>query len=901
MDNLFGNERDPKISDSIASYFWNHGHNRGIERFLKFRSRSNSDSSVSNLNYVKHPSIEKVTKSLENLSASTICNSSGSFSKDTKESLLKNELQDESGNSDQLLGNINKTSDYINVKQQSEKRTLKTKSPNNFNFETCIEINMPASILKLPSKAETVKNIKSIANSGSQTSNTIEFIEELSESTSKTKLLSVSPSDSSVASISNKQMEWDSLADIGYDKYSLTNANESDHSNLKSHKQGKIFDEKVVLLLKKNLDLQLECKKMEEEEHKHRLGVIKKSKEKWQNIYEKYSKKYSTDMILSTSTNLLLQKNNEKSSQTTIIKNSSRSTQVNSEFCIANQFTDNIKKSDSEPCINNEIVCTESPQQSETAASFEFIAMKNKKKGSKEKIKKINSTASSSSFVSTNNSVNTSYDEELQLAITLLKSVLDSKNMNSELKKNLASTIMQKIIRTQTLRSIQTSSIDKSENSSSYSRISRKSEKENDPFRSYDVQKILLPQTQSEFEYQKVATQIEGHSTSSPKESSKNMKLVAYVKKEKLSQLNWIENEIYRLNILRKLFDINENNSSSCSKEKLKISDENVVYKNVAPLIDQFTNTNNQTKNNEQIKSQISEQKSEIPGHIDKMVVQMQNSKKTNKFNDWESHGNMKKYEKFRSKLETPGDSNQCNKSSSNYKKNKHQISLEKYERIKPNSGVCTNHYSEAKKSKLNKRRTESDSVDLNVSTSLASSEVFVSSESISLSNDNSNSNSTNHPRYEFDKNYRVFGTQTNYNSILKTVPLFNNNDNKQEHRKVPSIEKLFNKKKTFQQMQSITYTIRFDKHQHQQQHSSSPQHHTAEFKSLLNLKESKEIYNKLNLNPHQSEDVRNAKQKFENEDYIELENCLQERRPKLFRKLKERNKCIEELKVLRY
>ena len=893
MQNLVVNKKDHRVSASIVSYFYNHGHDRGIEKFLKLRSRSNSDSSVSQINYTKHPSIEKLTKSLDNVSVSTINNSHKSNLYDSKIILLKEDHQDECVKSNELLEDIDKTSENLDIKVSVKQNSEKNKSPYDINFESVIEINMPTSCcVQQKTKAESKQNSKSIISSETQTSNTMKLTKETPKSTSKLKntMLAVSPSDNSVASISNKQMEWDALADIGYEKYSLC--------EMKAHKQGKSFDEKIIVLRNKNIDLQLECKKMEEEEHKLRLCAIKKNKEKWQNVYDHYKEKYQhskldfSDMNPSTSTpKLVLQKYYEKSSQTSLIKNSSRSTQVNNELYNLNQFSSNFKTSDSELFNYNESVFTETPHQSETAASFEFIAITNEKENSKDIMSKHSLTASSSSFVSTNNSINMSYDEELQLAITLLKSLLDSKNMNSELKKNIATKIIQKIIRTKTSRSIQTSTVDKSddkyldsypfssalEGKTANSKISNKSVKQNNPFRSYDVEKILLPQTPSEIEHQKRSLKIQGNSNSSPKESmsrlsrsdsrgNKNENFIAYVKKEKLSQLNWIENEIEHLNILRKLLANNENSSSN-SNEKLEITDENILYGNV-----------DQEKNNELIEAVISNQNCEIPARIHKLTVKKKQSKKINDFKDWESHVDMKMYGKNRSKLETPpGDSDQCTKSFSKYNFSQLQKLSEKYENKKPSYDDDINLYSKAKLFKEYKKRPKSNDADLNTSTSLASSEVFISSES--LSHQIENSKSETHPRCELNKGYRVFGTQTSFNSILKTDHMIITSDDKQENSRVNSIDKLLNKKKTFQQRHSITYTLKFDK------------------KDCFNV-------NRTNLNSLyqtlQSEASSCAKN-FENDDCIELKICLKEKKPKLFKKFEERTKCIEELKKLRY
>jgi hypothetical protein len=60
------------------------------------------------------------------------------------------------------------------------------------------------------------------------------------------------------------------------------------------------------------------------------------------------------------------------------------------------------------------------------------------------------------------------FDEELKVAITLLNSLLESRNMNPDLKKSLASKIIQIIIRIQSSKIIQTSTSNNEYESSSH-------------------------------------------------------------------------------------------------------------------------------------------------------------------------------------------------------------------------------------------------------------------------------------------------------------------------------------------------------------------------------------------------------------------------------------------------
>ena len=221
--------------------------------------------------------------------------------------------------------------------------------------------------------------------------------------------------------------------------------------------------------------------------------------------------------------------------------------------------------------------------QSEIAESFEFVHGSSKKESvvsSKESNNSKKSTSVVTEAGSSKNSVLSeslknedvsNFDDSLKVAIALLSSLLDS-NMRPELKRNLAEKVIQKIVQLQTSRSIQTSSIDESsalyvQSNSSKNNSDVKSVKEKKLPRSRSREEALKdclgPMTRSEQSHQNSRSDESIQNTNSNKKDSLGDKsqLVNYMKREKQSQLKWIEKEIEHLNNLRDLLKKNESSA----------------------------------------------------------------------------------------------------------------------------------------------------------------------------------------------------------------------------------------------------------------------------------------------------------------------------------------------------
>lgn len=510
------------LSESIVQYYLKHGQNRDLERYLRLRgSRSSSDTSLPH-----HPSdfiTDRVHKSLENLSKLK----DEAFDREKEESVEeKSEISEKSGEnleSEKSKENIDKTNNIkVLVKQQSDNKSENKKNPFNFNVESVIEISVPQLPLQLPAPpslpvpilevpASTSKEIISYScvtqtqqNQGTnydlESSNVETPIKPIvkapkSKRSIKENLENISPT-SSVLSQSNKQkLEWDSLGDVGYDlghdinqKYSLFNPNESEKRALQTYfgQRGINFEDKVVLLTNKD-----KLKSLQEQEAE-KLGEIRKNKEKWEKIYDKYKEKYQkpqlefSDLIpdaqstpripeLSVREKPEMEPKNkdEKSSQTSLIKNMAKSTQVEESDeppklpprHSHRRKLKHTKDSSSFLELFNSSGLTEeaSPgkkdfQPVEVAESFVFIAGSSQEKSESgvTQLSTTNTSRTVSSVGGEKTEIST-FDEELKIAIALLNSLVDSKHMNAELKKSLASKVIQKIIRIQSSKSIQTS------------------------------------------------------------------------------------------------------------------------------------------------------------------------------------------------------------------------------------------------------------------------------------------------------------------------------------------------------------------------------------------------------------------------------------------------------------
>lgn len=643
----------------------------------------------------------------------------------------------------------------------------------------------------------------------------------------------------------------------------------------------KLPNENLIVVIK-NRQQQQQQERVTEKQFEN----IRKNKEKWQNIFDKYKDKYqpsfyepdaqSTPKVPETSTSVNVAM--EKGSQTSLVKNAVKSVQV--------EITKDEKQQ--EVYLN----------PSEVAESFEFV------RGSriKEKSKKSSSSSSESSANIKNSSVAseagssknsaisesmkndniTNFDDSLKVAIALLNSLLDS-SMRPELKRNLAEKVIQKIVQLQTSRSIQTSTVESSENYPR-SNSSVKSVKENSSVKSEKNHKnreevlrdCLKPMTRSEVSHQnsQIDESTKGNTISSTQSIPKSQ-LVDFVRREKNSQLKWIEKEIEHLNNLRDLLKRNETPHPN-----------DPIYENMS-------------------------------GAKKKMAPPPPPPPLTEP-NVWNSHANMKKV-KNRSKLQTPVTNE--GESLASFIETRNKKFLEKYkEQQKHLYEDYTRPYSERnekietviKSKKSHKTATK----DVQTSTSLASSSVFESSDSISVPEKKSSSTTTHYETEAFktkERRHKVAVTQTT-DSICRTKPIYEVRNDKCDTMSTRRVKKIQNDKQMQAKPPSIKYTLTFDKKNRAniRQYSSLPQQQQlSEYATIT--KNSKDIYNRISYSASlnyreyvenkENYDVLIDKNNDDNEgqeEDIDLQKCLNHNRPEIFSRVEQRKKHIDELKKLR-
>lgn len=693
------------------------------------------------------------------------------------------------------------------------------------------------------------------------------------------------------------------------------------------------FQRKGLQLPNESLVVVIKNRQETEPEHERQLKEIKRNKEKWQNIYEKYKEKYHYQSTIDFETpeaqstpkirEPVSSKVMEKSSQTSLVKNTVKSTQVDGPSRISKDCQVTSERGTlSSKHSQNDLY----QNQSEVAESFEFIAGSIKQqqprqsKSPMSSSKSVDSKNEESSRKHSGHEDISNFDDSLKVAIALLNSLLESRHMKPELKRNLAGKVIQKIVQIQTSRSIQTSTLGSSEiypisNSSRVllatanlvketenSSVSESTSKNSCKNRDEIFKDCLKPMTQSEVNYQHLVDDEPAKGLRSKKSFPKDQ-LMDYVKREKQSHLKWIEKEIEHLGNLRDLLKRNET--------PILIDENCPIYANLSSLL-----LNEKPMESEPKKA------AELMPHpsVPRTTV-------------WNSHANTKKVSKHRSKIDTPepNEALSHDESLASFIDSKSRKFMEKYEKHhKVYEDVYTSRpYSGGRKlpeiSRVVKSRLSSKKIqqsvnkDVQTSTSLASSSVFESSDSISVPVHSNTKTSTTHYRSDmltdkksnsFEKiKLKIAETQTT-DSICRTRPIFEAKTNSESNFRTTSttvtqrINRMRNDKQQQTHPSSIKYTLTFDKKSkaNVREFYSLPQTGNNEYAIS---KCSKEIYNQISsatLDNRYSEDKENydVDTIIDDDDEIDLQSCLNHKRPEIFLRFEERKKCIKRLRELR-
>lgn len=683
------------------------------------------------------------------------------------------------------------------------------------------------------------------------------------------------------------------------------------------------FHQRGLQLPNENLIVVIKNRHEKVSENERALEHIRRNKEKWQNIYEKYKDKYqpqqqttinfeeieaqSTPKIPEMSSgSSKIAAMNEKGSQTSLIRSSAKSVQVESSSINRNQYKNAKKDATTLNTIESKTDYYEVYQNhSEIAESFEFVHGPKRKESesSKESSHSKKSTSMATEAGSSKISVLSeslknediaNFDDSLKVAIALLNSLLDS-NMRPELKRNLAEKVIQKITQLQTSKSIQTSTIE-STNSSKliHSDMKPLKEKSSRPkSREEALKDCLAPMTKSEYSHQNSHSNESSNKESFGTNSIPKSQLMDFVKREKQSQLKWIEKEIEHLNNLRDLLKRNETS--------LSLSENCPIYENLSSI---------KTK--------------------EKSLRSEHNKQPATDMNFWNSHANMKKI-KNRSKMELPKSDLNLSQAESlaSFIDNRNKKFLEKYSQHQKKLNEESNAYTQPNshnskdskelKSKLTRRTQMTANKDVQTSTSLASSSVFESSDMSNVPSSSVNSNTKSTTHYQTSKvvssrenKQKVAVTQTT-DSICRTRPIYEVRDKDGDGKfgttsttVTKRVQKLQNDKQLQAQPPSIKYTLTFDKKSKPKMrpYSSLPQKSTNDYGTIS--KSSKDIYNQISysasLNYHYEENKENYDSDIlldDADEDVDLQKCFK-KRPDIFSRFEQRSKCIEELRKLR-
>lgn len=629
---------------------------------------------------------------------------------------------------------------------------------------------------------------------------------------------------------------------------------ENEMNALKTYFQSvglRLPNENLVVLIKNRKESTIEREKREFEK-------VKETKDKWLKIYEKYREKYSTSFK----------------------KPEAHSTPKIQESLISEKIETSSEVMKTPP---KDTKHRHQDEKSETfynhtdaAESFEFVA------GSKQNREHF-TTDTESSLKSSSSKVSEStrdgeekkvdeisnFDDSLKVAIALLNSLLEARNMKPELKRNLAGKVIQKIVQIQTSRSIQTSTLE----SSGFYPISNSStsDKSMKSIQSVKTKEVSVAQTKRTEEAVKKCFEPSTHSEKnysrensarSQKETSKN--LMEFMKREKTSHLKWIEKEIEHLKSLRELLSKNDSSSDSIP-----------IYENLGSLV--------------RSKTEIVLVPKAPPLPDPPIYVSSK----------WNSHANNRKTHKTRGKLQTPVTSKDGNIADLIYDRNKKLV--EKYQEIHKVYEEINVH-TRSKSAPISKKRSEREkkSQDVQTSTSLASS-VF-----------DTKSNKSSRERRKVDPNTHMNNVETQTSdTIYRTKPIFETKEmHESDYYEFPAkgtVKRVQsrNDKRTQARPPSIKYTLSFDRRNRAavRPFMSLPTNCSEENSTEFSTKSSKNKFNtERSAESGCNKENEDANLIYDDLPYddADLKSCFNTNRPDTFNKFEERKRCIDELKKLR-
>lgn len=537
------------LSSSALDYYNRFAKNRGIERYFRSSkiSRSNRASSDTSLNEKNEFSetqniSSEFAKSLNNINISD-CELKGKADESTLgfETLSSSDEKSFEYKEEKAIQKIKHVKrnkpmpTQHSVKESSTMTDTQSDKHVNLNLQSKIEIILPPQPMPIPPIATKLLNSETNQNqpmpvtssyteppqipqlfalpkilycAETQTSDNVsEMVDEpikpnvkLNVDVSRQDDLDASPNESVTSK--EQRLEWDSLADVGYNPFLIcdkSGLSSTERKAIKSYmsKRGLTSTDNIIVL-KNSPGKQNEIPKSKKRQESRRSLPYN---DNWMEIYTKYKDKYSTDVnktlskpfkpdAQSTPLDQQSLRFAEKSAQTSLINLLCKSVQVqtatqqkegsnisvgitlpetfeklpveslgedtnNTDFSLETGsfvfMTGSPKKSKTNSCISIPTCSNEVPEvgnkfETKTVEGDSLQSVK-----SQIKVKAI-STNSLHNGSSTNESSTfedkgkTSFEEELKMAVALMNSVVESKSMHNDMKKSLINKLVQKII-----------------------------------------------------------------------------------------------------------------------------------------------------------------------------------------------------------------------------------------------------------------------------------------------------------------------------------------------------------------------------------------------------------------------------------------------------------------------
>lgn len=404
---------------------------------------------------------------------------------------------------------------------------------------------------------------------------------------------------------------------------------------------------------------------------------------------------------------------------------------------------------------------------------------------------------------------------------------------------------------------------------------------------------------------------------------------------EKMRHLNWIDNEIERLNNLKVMMSEAEGGADGSSVaqrgnplENRRVQSQDVLYTNAAKETIGSTSTSSQSMNlpNSSSSSSMSTLSNRAPNAG--LPNTPDSFTRVTELSEWNSHMNMQLIVKTRNKLETPPS---CDDSIQAYAKAKRDQFLNKYSRAHGNArsdGVplneyglrqqpiytkpySTDHYCEPRRTHI--KTLSKQMLNVDAYTSITGSNGFLSSNSISIAvAGNTSSNTTTH---QYD-NRASIGVQTS-DTLMRTKPILESKCggwNKPTLR----VSRLMNNKQQQARPKPLAYVITFiEKLDEDERHIEKTDDKQSE-KEMKN-----KLYGRLDGSSSSSGSVlsqrlqskpRAARQEekrasvstlqsatTDSEEQLTLQEYLQKMRPDFYSNAEQRRKCVNDLHNLRY